>query len=91
METQTEKQPLDYNLGNREGKKAELIPFEIVQEEEKQFVITPARWQLAVISVIGILAIIGIAIAGISLVICGLLIAIPLIILRGILAPLFRK
>lgn len=91
VESHSENQTLDDNLVNHQEKKAEFIPFEIVHEEGRRPFPQPSRWQLAFFSVVGILAIIGIATAGIFLVVIGLLIAIPLIILRGIIARMFRR
>lgn len=91
METQPENQPFDGKLVKLQGEQAEYIPFEIVREEERRVVFTPSRWQLAVFAVIGVLGFIGIATVGIFVVVIGLLIAIPLLILRGIFAPMFRR
>lgn len=91
METQPENQPFDGKLVKLQGEQAEYIPFEIVREEERRVVFTPSRWQLAVFAVIGVLGFIGIATVGIFVVVIGLLITIPLLILRGIFAPMFRR
>lgn len=91
METQPENQPFDGKLVKLQGEQAEYILFEIVREEERRVVFTPSRWQLAVFAVIGVLGFIGIATVGIFVVVIGLLIAIPLLILRGIFAPMFRR
>lgn len=91
VESHSENQTLDDNLVIHQEKQAEFIPFEIVREEERRVVSKPSRWQLALFSVVGILAIIGITTAGLFLVVIGLIIAIPLIILKGILARMFRR
>jgi hypothetical protein len=90
-DVQTENQILNASLVKSEQSQAEFIPVEIVRDEERRVVFTPSRWQMAVFAVIGILGFIGVATAGIFLVVIGLLIAIPLMILRGIFAPMFRR
>ncbi len=89
--SQTENQIINANLMEREQGEAEFIPVEIVRDDERRVVFTPSRWRIAVFAVIGILGLIGVATAGIFLVVIGLLIAIPLMILRGIFAPMFRR
>ena len=89
--SQTENQIINANLMEREQGEAEFTPVEIVRDDERRVVFTPSRWRIAVFAVIGILGLIGVATAGIFLVVIGLLIAIPLMILRGIFAPMFRR
>ncbi|MEI6537132.1 MAG: hypothetical protein WCN98_17455 [Verrucomicrobiaceae bacterium] len=72
-------------------REAEFIPFEIVREERERVLVTPSRWQILSIAVIGILALIGIFAVGVVVVVVGLLVAIPLMILKGISASLFRR
>lgn len=91
VETQPDHDPLDGRIVKLEDRQAEYIPFEIVRDEEKRVVFTPSRWQLAAIAVIGVLGLAVIATVGIFVVMIGLLIAIPLLILRGILSPWFRR
>ncbi len=90
-DSQTENQILNASLVKREQSEAEFIPVEIVRDDERRVVFTPSRWRIAVFAVIGLLGLIGVATAGIFLVVIGLLIAIPLMILRGIFAPMFRR
>ncbi len=70
---------------------AEYIPFEIVREEERRGVVFPSRWKFAAFAALGVMALIGIATLGILVIVFGLLIAIPLMTLRGFIAPMFRK
>lgn len=91
QDTQPENQPFDCKLVKLEHKQADYIPFEIVREETKHIAVKPSSWQLVIISVIGILALIVIATAGLFVVIIGMLIAIPVVILRGLLSTFFRK
>ncbi len=91
VETQPDHQPLDGKLVMLEDKQPEFIPFEIVRDEEKRVVFSPSRWQLAAIAVVGVLGLIAMATVGIFVAVIGMLIAIPMMILKGLFAPMFRR
>ena len=70
---------------------AELIPFEIVREEERHVVIRPSRWQMLTMGVIGLVLLVGIFTVGFVVAGIVLVLGIPLLIARRIFASMSRR
>lgn len=83
--------PVSVHSKMMNDQEAELIPFEIVREEERHVVIRPSRWQMLTMGVIGLVLLVGIFTVGFVVAGIVLVLGIPLLIARRIFASMSRR
>ena len=83
--------PVSIHSKMMNDQEAELIPFEIVREEERHVVIRPSRWQMLTMGVIGLVLLVGIFTVGFVVAGIVLVLGIPLLIARRIFASMSRR
>ena len=70
---------------------SQFVPFEMVREEKPRAGFVAPRGKIAIFAAMGILALLGIIALGVLVVFIGVLVVIPLMILRAIAARLSHK